>query len=129
MRIDLPDAFFAGFRRDEHNHVDAVLLCNGLIAFQVILIRKVGNNHAVDAACLTLPAEILETILHDGVQVAHQYQRDADICADLFQLAEELAERHTVAQGLCGCVLNDGAVGHRVAERDTDFNHLYSFPF
>ena len=33
MRVDLPDAFFAGFRRDEHNHVDAVLLCNGTIAF------------------------------------------------------------------------------------------------
>jgi Tat protein secretion system quality control protein TatD with DNase activity len=84
--------------------------------------------HCRDAACLTLPAEILKTILHDGIQVAHQHQRNADICADLLQLAEKFAERHAVAQGLCGCVLNDRTVGHRVAKRDTDFNHLYSFP-
>ena len=71
-------------------------------------------------------AEILETILHDGVQVAHQYQRNTDICADFLQLAEEFSERHSVAQGLCGCVLNDRTVGHRVTERDTYFYHLYS---
>ena len=95
----------------------------------VVLEGQVGDDYAIDAARFTLPAERFEAEVHNGVEVAHQDERDADIATDVAQLLEEEAERHAVAQGAGGGVLNDDAVGHGVAEGDADFYHVHSVLF
>ena len=124
MGIDLTDAFFAGFGGDEHDDAEVVLLGDVFIMFFVIAEGKVGNDDAVDAARDTLLAEGFESVVQDGVQVAHQDERDADVAADVVQLFEQFAYRHAVAQCLSGCSLYDDAVGHRIAEGNADFDHV-----
>ena len=48
----------------------------------------VAASPAVSAAAPAAPAEVLETVLHDGVQVAYQDDRDLYFAPDLFQLLE-----------------------------------------
>lgn len=127
--VDFADAGFAGFRRDEHDDFDAVALGGGPVAFLIFAERQVGDDDAVDAARRTLPAECLESELHDGVEVAHQDEGDADVPADVPQLPEEQAEGHAVAQGAGGGFLDDNAVGHGVAEGDAYLNHAHAVAF
>ena len=122
-----PDTFFTGFRSDQHDDLEAILLGNGTEFCLVILEGKVWNDHSVNAAFPAAPAEVLETVLHDGVQISHQYRRDSDLAADIGQLAEEFFQGHSVVKGLgCG-LLDNRTVGHRVTERDSYFYHLAPF--
>ena len=47
-----------------------------------------------------------------------------DFAADAFQLFEEQAKRHPIAEGTRRSVLNDGAVGHRVGKGDAHLHHV-----
>ena len=59
-----------------------------------------------------------------GVEVTHEDERDVHVAADAFQLGEQFAQAHAAAQGFGGRVLDDGPVGHRVAEGYADFQHV-----
>ncbi len=127
--VDFADAGFAGFGGDEHDDADVVFQGDGFVGRFVVAEGEVGDDDAVDAALGALPAEGFEAELHDGVEVAHQDEGDADVAADVAQLAEEKAEGHAVAQGTGGGVLDDDAVCHGVAEGNADFNHLHAVAF
>ena len=100
-----------------------------LVIGDIIGIRQVGDDHSVYAGLYATGAEFLETVLHDGVQISHQYQRNSDLAADIGQLAEEFFQGHSVVKGLgCG-LLDNRTVGHRVTERDSYFYHLDTFLF
>ncbi|EGF51224.1 hypothetical protein HMPREF9446_03605 [Bacteroides fluxus YIT 12057] len=129
MGINFADTGFIGFGSDEHDDPYVTFPGNGLVTFFVILEGEVGDDDTVDAAFGTLPAEILETELHDGVEVAHEDERDVDVTANVLQLFEKEAEGHAVPEGAGGGVLDDDAVSHRVAERDADFYHVDSVLF
>ena len=59
-----------------------------LVIGDIIGVRQVGDDHSVYAGLYATGAEFLETVLHDGVQVAHQDDRDLYFAPDLFQLLE-----------------------------------------
>lgn len=124
MLVDETDAFFAGFRCDEHDDAKVVAVGNGFVFLLIIAEREVGNDDAVDADGCTLLAERLETELHDRVEVAHEDEGNVNVRADVLQLREEFTERHSACQRLDGGILDDGAVGERVGEGNTDFNHV-----
>ena len=50
-----------------------------LVIGDIIGVRQVGDDHSVYAGLYATGAEFLETVLHDGVQVAHQDDRDLDV--------------------------------------------------
>ena len=127
MFINQADTFFAGFRSDEHNDFHSLFLGYGTILFHIIFERQVGNNHSVDSGLPAGAAEILKAILHNRIEVSHQHQRNLYLFADLFQLVEKQLQCHTVLQGAGGGVLYNRSVGHRVAEWNTDFNHVNPF--
>lgn len=74
-------------------------------------------------------AEILESVLHDGVEVTHEYEWNFHVVAYPRKLGEKDLQRHTVVQGLRCRVLYDGAVGHRVAERYAYLYHVDTILF
>ena len=89
---------------------------DGLIVRLVFPEGQVGDDDAVDATFRTCPAEGFKAEVQDRIEISHQYQRYADIAADVTQLVKEDAERHSVAQGAGGGILNDDAVRHGVAK-------------
>ena len=124
--VYLADALFAGFGGDEHDDFYAVVFGQGLVMLLVLAERQVGDDDSVYAAPHAFLAEAFEAELHDRIQVAHQEERDMHVAPDVGQLAEEQAEGHPVAQGVCGCLLYDYAVGHRVAEGDAYLYHVHA---
>ena len=90
----------------------------------VVLEGKVGQDDAIDAHLGTLLAECLETIVEDGVHVAHEDEGNIDVTTDVPELFKEYTERHTVAQGTGGGILDDGAIGHGVGEGHSDLYHV-----
>lgn len=127
--VDFADAGFAGFGSDEHDDADVIAVGNGFVGFLIVLERKVRDDDAVDATFHTLPAESFEAKLHDGVEVSHEDERDADVATDVAQLLKKDAQGHAIAEGLGGGVLDDDAIGHRITERDADFNHVDTIAF
>ena len=123
------DAGFAGFGGNEHDDTDVILRGDGFVTLFVIAEREVGNDDAIDAAFHALLAEGFEAELHDGIEVPHKDEGDADIATDVAQLFEKQAEGHAVVQGAGGGILDDNAVGHGVTERNSDFNHADSVSF
>ena len=124
--IDFADALLGSFRGDEHNHPQVVSVGHGFVFREVFGEGEVGDDDAVNPGLAATFAEMLEAILHDGIEVTHQDDRNVNLRTHLFQLAEEEAEAHSVAQGLCRSLLDDRAVRHRVGEGDADFNHVDS---
>ena len=59
-----------------------------LVIGDIIGVRQVGMIIPSTPASNATGAEFLETVLHDGVQVAHQDDRDLYFAPDLFQLLE-----------------------------------------
>ena len=62
--------------------------------------------------------------MEDGVHVAHEDEGDIDIMTDVPELLKEHTERHTVAQGTGGGILDDGAIGHGVGEGHAHLYHV-----
>ena len=122
--IDFADALLGCLRGDEHNHPQVVSVGHGFVFREVFGEGEVGDDDAVNPGFAATFAEMLEAILHDGIEIPHQDDRNVNLRTHLFQLAEEEAEAHAVAQGLCRSLLDDRAVCHRVGERDSDFNHV-----
>ena len=98
----------------------------GFECFHIVPEGEVGDDDPVYPAVRTALAKGFETIMEDGVEVSHQYQGDFHVLPDVFQLLEEAVQAHAVLQGFRGSVLDDGSVGHRVAEGDADFQHVYA---
>ena len=129
MFINQADTFFTGFRSDEHDDSHILFLGYGTIFLHIIFERQVGDNHPVDSRLPASAAEILESILHDGIEISHQHQRNLYFFTDIFQLVEKKFQCHAVFQGAGGGVLDNGTVSHRVTERNADFNHVNPFFF
>ena len=126
--VDQPHPLLGGLRGDQHDEPQAVAFGDGLVALHVILERQVRDDHPVDAHLHAALTEALEPESEHGVEVAHQDEGDVHVGADAFQLGEKFLEGHPVPQGLGGGVLDHGAVGHRVAERDPDLDHRHALP-
>ena len=105
---------------------DAIAVGCSFVIFFVFAERQVGNDDTVDTAFGAFPAKSFEAKLHDGVKIAHQDKRNMYILPDVFQLFEQQVECHAVAQRLGGCLLDDNAVCHRVAEGDANFYHVHT---
>lgn len=102
---------------------------NRTIFLLIVFERQVRDNHAINSTCLTILTEAFESVLHDWIQVTHEHQWNPDVFTDIFQLAHQQFQRHTVSEGFGGRILDDGTVCHRVTERDSDFYHIDAFLF
>lgn len=127
--VDETDTLFARFRRDEHDDFQPVAVGYGFECFHIVPEGEVGDDDPVYPAVCTALAKGFETIMEDGVEVSHQYQGDFHVLPDVFQLLEEAVQAHAVSQGFRGSVLDDGAVGHRVAERYAYLYHVDAILF
>ena len=61
--------------------------------------------------------------MQNGVEIAHEYQRNLYLVFDSGQLGKEGLEVHAVLEGLSSGTLDDRTIGQRIAERNTNFNH------
>ena len=127
MCINQADTLLGGLRGDQHDHLQVIPIGDRFIVGHVVGIGQVGDDHAIHTHLHTALAEGLEAILHDGVQIAHQDDRDLYRLSDLFQLLEEQANRHTVAQGHGARLLDHRAIGHRIGEGNTYLHHVHTF--
>jgi len=128
--VDEANAFVARFGRDEHDDPDVKAVGNGFHLVHIVLERQVRNDDAVDFYFLAATEESLVAHMINGIQVAHQYERESDaLFPERFQLRKELLEAHSVSQRLSGCVLNDWAVSHRVAKGDAHLDEVYALLF
>ena len=126
MGIDQTDTFFRCFGRNQHHHLHVVLFCRLLIVRQVIGKGQIGNNHPVYSAFGTRTAKVFEPVLHDRVEVPHQYQRYIYLFAYIPQLVEQHPQRHAVAQGTGRRLLNNRTVGHGVRKRNPYLHQIDS---
>ena len=62
--------------------------------------------------------------MEDGIEIAHEDEGNLYLVLNGLQLCEEFGKGHTVFEGLSGCTLDDGAVGQRVAEGDTNLDEI-----
>ena len=129
MLIDEADALLAGFRSNHHDDTDIVLVCYRLHHLQIIIKRKIRNDGSTDSALYATLEELLDAIVHDRVEITHQYQWKLYFILDSLQLAEELLHGHSVLQGLGSCALNHRTISQRIAERDSYLNHVDALTF
>ena len=92
----------------------------------ILLERQVGDDASVDAVFDAFPAKVFEPEPKHRVQITHQDQRDFDGFPDVRKLPEQSFQAHAVPKSLRGCVLDHFSVGHRIAERDADFDQVDS---
>ena len=123
MVVDETDALLAGLGGDEHDDAQVVAIGDGFHDVQVVVEGEVGDDGSADTCLNTRLAELLDAVVQDGVEVAHQHEGNFYLVLDGCELGEEFAEGHTVSKGLCGGRLDDGTIGQRVAERDAYLNH------
>ena len=102
VTVDESDTLFFGFGCDEHDDVQSVPVGDGFIVFEIYVEGEVGNDGSVDAALLTALAEVLESVLIEDVEIAHQDEGDVDGRAHVLQLLEELSQAHAAAKGAGG---------------------------
>ena len=129
MLIDEADALLAGFRSNHHDDTDIVLIGDRLNYLEIVIERKVGNNGSADSALYAALEELLDAIVHDGVEIAHEDEREADFILDGFELTEEGLDGHAVFQCLGTCALDNGSICQWVAEGDTYFYHIDTLAF
>ena len=129
MLIDEADALLAGFRSNHHDDADIVLIGDRLNYLEIVIERKVGNDGSADSALYAALEELLDAIVHDGVEIAHENERDIDFILDGFELTKEGFDGHAVFQSLGTCALDNGSICQRVAEGDTYFYHIDALAF
>ena len=129
MLVDEADALLAGFRSNHHDDTDIVLIGDRLNYLEIVIERKVGNNGSADSALYTALEELLDAIVHDGVEIAHENERDIDFILDGLELTEEGLDGHAVFQRLGTCALDNGSISQRVTEGDTYFYHIDALAF
>ena len=128
VRVNLPDTFVGGFGRNQHNHLDAIAVGERLVILQIVREREVRDNDAVHTDRHARTAKAFESVLHDGIQIAHQKDRHGDaLVPDIFQLLEQEAKADSVAQRHRRRLLNHRSVRHRVGKRDANLDHVDSF--
>ena len=129
MLVDEADALLAGLGSDEHDDTDVVLVCHRLYEVEIVLERKVGNDHTRHARLHTAAEKRLVAIVHDRVEITHEDKRKANLVLDGFELAEQRGQRHAVFQRAGGGVLDDRTVGHGVAERNANLYEVDATAF
>ena len=129
MLIDEADALLAGFRSNHHDDTDIVLIGDRLNYLEIIIERKVGDDGSADSALYTALEELLDAIVHDGVEIAHENERNIDFILDGLELTKEGFDGHAVFQSLGTCALDNGSICQRVAEGDTYFYHIDALAF
>ena len=72
MLIDKAYALLAGFWGDKHDDAQVVPLGNGLHDVQVVIERQVGDDGTADARLDARLTERLNTVMQDGIKIAHQ---------------------------------------------------------
>ena len=123
MVVNEADALLTGLGGDEHDDAQVVAVGHGFDDFLVVLEGKVRNDHTADTTLHARLAEGLYAILHDGVEIAHENERDVYLVFDCGQLLKKQPQCHTVLERTRGSILNDRPVGHGVTERDAYFDH------
>ena len=124
--VDLPYALFGGFGCNQHYHFHAVFAGKRLYVLHVIVERQVGYYAPVYAVLAAIAEKFFKAVLHYGVQVAHEKQRYVYAVAHVAQFFHHAGKRSAVPQRFCGGILDYRAVSHGVAERDSNFHHVYS---
>ena len=71
LGINLANARLGCFGRDEKDNLQPVLLRRGLIFCDELVERKVGNDKAVNAYCLTLLTKVFKTKVKNRIELAH----------------------------------------------------------
>ena len=86
MVVDKPDAVLACLRSNHHDNTDVILVGYRLDNIDVILERQVGDNRSADTAFDTTLEVVLYSVVHDRVQIAHDYERNAHLVLDSLEL-------------------------------------------
>ena len=121
--VDKTDALLTGLGGDEHDDAQVVTIGDGFHDVQIVVEGQVGDDGSADTSLNATFAKGLDTVVQDGVEIAHQHEGDFYMVLDGCELGEEFAEGHTVPESLRGSTLDDGTIGQRVAERDAYLNH------
>ena len=129
MLVDEADALLAGLWGNHHDDTDVILVSDRLHHLQVVIEWKVWDDSSAHATLHTTLEECLDAIMHDRVEITHQYQWDVHLVLDGFQLTEEGLHGHAVLQGFCACALDDWSICQWVAEWDADFYHVDAVAF
>lgn len=129
MLIDEADALLAGFWSNHHDDADIVLIGDRLYYLEIVIERKVGDDGSADSALYAALEELLDAIVHDGIEITHEDEREADFILDGFELTEEGLDGHAVFQRLGTCALDNGSICQWVAEGDTNFYHIDALAF
>ena len=124
MLIDLTDARFGGLGGDQKDEFQSVTVGDRLVFRQVIGHGQIGDDHAIDSYPTAFAAEMLETKLHNGIQITHHHQRDVDVGTHGGELLEELAQGHAVLQGMVTRLLDDQAIGQWIGKGNADLHQI-----
>ena len=126
MLVDESDTLLAGLWGDKHDDTQVVLVGYGFYDVLIVLEGQVGDDGTADATLHTTLAKGFDAIVEDGVEIAHEHERNLYLVLDVFQLAEEFLQTHPVLEGLCRSTLDDGTVGQWITEGNAYFDHVDS---
>ena len=124
MLVDESDALLAGLRGNHHDDTHVVLVSDGLHHLQVVIERKVGDDGAAHATLHATLEELLDAVVHHGIQIAHQHQGNVHLVLDGLQLGEEFLHGHSVLQRHGSGTLYHRAVSQGVAEGNAHLYHV-----
>ena len=92
--------------------------------FLRLLVRDIGQDHAVHPRFLEVRDKALKPIVIHHVDVAHADDGDLGVFADLLDDLKCLLHCHTVLQCLDTCRLNHGAIRHGIGERQAELDEI-----
>ena len=98
-------------RCDEHDDAQVVAVCYGLYLCEIVIEGQVGDDESGDTSLGSILTKLLDAIVQDGVEIAHEDKRNAYLLFDVFELLQKQVYAHAVFQSLSGCGLDDGTVG------------------
>ena len=84
--VDETDALLTGLRGDQHDDAQVVLVGHRLDDVQIVVERQVRDDGTTDASLDTRLTESLNTVMQDGVQIAHQHEGNLHLVLDGLQL-------------------------------------------
>ena len=62
--------------------------------------------------------------MQERIEIAEQHHRRADAASRARRAIERVRERHAVAQGAFGCALDHFAIGHWIAEGNSELDDV-----
>ena len=84
--IDKADALLGCFWSYQHDDTHVVFIGNGFNNILIVLEGQVGDDGSTDTTFHTTLAKCFNAIVHDGIEITHQYERDFYFLFNLLKL-------------------------------------------